>query len=122
MWCLIRLLSGEVNRNGTNQFIVDASATKGNETVNRSKKFYLLQNAPNPSSGRTTIKYNVPVKAQVSIGLFDIQGRQVRVLVNALKEPGEHSLELDTKLLAKGIYYYKMKADDFLGVKRLVVE
>ncbi len=84
--------------------------------------FYLAQNAPNPSSGKTIIRYSMPVKTHVSMALYDIQGRQIRVLVNEIKEAGEQRFELDTRPLSKGVYYYKMKADDFFSVKRLVVE
>ena len=47
--------------------------------LNNKLSYVLTQNAPNPSSGRTIIRYTVPVKTHVYLGLYDMQGRQVRV-------------------------------------------
>jgi hypothetical protein len=88
----------------------------------RKSIFYLGQNAPNPSFGKTIIRYSIPAKTHVSMALYDIQGRQIRVMINETKEAGEQRFELDTRPLGKGVYYYKMKAGDFFSVKRLVVE
>jgi hypothetical protein len=82
----------------------------------------LAQNAPNPSTGFTTIRYSVPVRTQVTLTLYDMQGRLVRVLTQGVKEAGEHKLELDTRNLGKGMYFYKMNADGFSGSRRLIVE
>jgi hypothetical protein len=84
--------------------------------------YSLSQNAPNPSSGLTYIRYSLPAKSQVSLSLYDMQGRQVKVLVKAVKEAGEYVFELDTRTLAKGIYFYQMQADGFSSSKRLMVE
>jgi flagellar hook assembly protein FlgD len=81
-----------------------------------------MQNAPNPSSGFTVIRYSVPAKTQVTLTLYDMQGRLVRVLVKGTREAGEHSLEVDTRNLGKGMYFYRMSADGFSSSKRLIVE
>ncbi len=90
--------------------------------LNNKLSYALTQNAPNPSTGRTIIRYVVPVKTHVYLGLYDMQGRQVRIMVNEMKAAGEQQFELDTRTLGKGVYYYKMKAEGFIGTKRLVVE
>ena len=95
---------------------------QGQDPAKNKLAFLLAQNAPNPASGNTMIRFVLPVKTQVSIVLFDVQGKQVRVLVDDIKDIGEHRLEVDTRNLGKGVYYYKMSAGGFYGVKRLVVE
>jgi hypothetical protein len=84
--------------------------------------FGLGQNAPNPSNGFTTIRYSMPVRTRVTLSLYDMQGRLVRVLTQGVKEAGEHSLQLDTRNLGKGMYFYTMSADGFSSSKRLIVE
>lgn len=88
-----------------------------------SKQIYMLsQNYPNPSTQTTTISYSLPVKNQVDLVLFDMQGRQIKVLVHEVKEAGTHTVDLDTRNLGKGIYHYKMKSGNYSDVKRLLVE
>jgi hypothetical protein len=84
--------------------------------------FGLGQNAPNPSNGFTTIRYSVPVRTRVTLSLYDMQGRLVRVLEKGTRDAGEHSLQLDTRNLGKGMYFYTMNADGFSSSKRLIVE
>jgi hypothetical protein len=86
------------------------------------KGYMLTQNAPNPASGMAIIRYGVPTRTHIRIVLYDIQGRQVRVLVDATKAPGLHQLEVDTRTLGRGIYVYRMQADGFAASKRMVVE
>jgi len=93
-----------------------------NGKENNKLRFLLAQNSPNPSSGKTIIRYSIPEKTYVYMELYDIQGRQIRVLIHELMDPGERRFELDTRFLGKGVYYYKMKAGNFFSVKRLVVE
>ena len=92
------------------------------ELLRRAGSFQLLQNAPNPSHGLTTIKYSIPEKTEVHLALYDMQGRLVRLLVNESKAAGEHLYNMDTRNLGKGIYFYKIRADNYFAVKRLIVE
>jgi Domain of unknown function (DUF4082)/Secretion system C-terminal sorting domain len=84
--------------------------------------YRLWQNYPNPSNGKTTIRYVLPGKQQVKLGLYDLQGRLIRQLFNEEKTAGEHSFELDTKTLTKGVYLYRMEAGSFVRTMRLMVE
>ena len=83
--------------------------------------YALEQNYPNPSLGNTTITYSLPVRSQVVIALYDMQGRMVKQLVSETKEAGSHTVSLNTRDLSKGVYHYKMKAGEFQEVKRLLV-
>jgi hypothetical protein len=100
----------------------DGSVLSMNANTRSALTYALAQNAPNPSTGYTVIKYMVPVKTKLTLVLYDMQGRQVRVLVNGSREAGEHQFELDTRNLGKGMYFYKMESDQFSSAKRLIVE
>jgi hypothetical protein len=87
------------------------------------KKIYnLAQNYPNPFNGTTTIQYTLPESAKVNLTLFDINGRPVKLLVNALKEAGMHNVSLNAGLLASGLYYYKLQTANFSAVKKLIIQ
>jgi hypothetical protein len=86
-----------------------------------SKGAYSLgQNYPNPASNTTTIQYTLPKSGQVNLCLFDMNGKMIKVLVNAPKEAGTHALGFNIEMLSKGIYYYKIQAGSFTGVKKLI--
>ncbi|MBA7596698.1 hypothetical protein ES703_03682 [subsurface metagenome] len=53
-------------------------------------KFFLNQNYPNPYNPITTIIYDIPRKTKVSLIIYDILGREIRVLVNNEQNPGTY--------------------------------
>jgi hypothetical protein len=90
--------------------------------ASNNNNFYLGQNYPNPAYQNTSIIYRVAVKSKVELVLFDIQGRPIKVMVNEMKASGTHSYILDTKNIAKGMYYYRMHSGNFLDAKKLIVQ
>ena len=64
-------------------------------TIYQPSEFNLFENYPNPFNPSTTIRYNLPFESRVSIIIFDINGRQVRKLVNDITESGHHSVVWD---------------------------
>jgi hypothetical protein len=57
----------------------------------------------------------------VSLVLFDINGRVVKVLVNASKEKGTHTVNFNAGSLATGVYYYRIQAGDFTDMKKFTI-
>ncbi len=83
--------------------------------------FALSQSFPNPTQRYTTISYHVPRKAHISLRLYDASGRLVNILVNGKVEAGYHRMGLDTKHLASGIYFYRLKAGEKDFSRKLIV-
>jgi len=78
--------------------------------------------ASNPVSGIGVIKFSVAQKTKVSLELFDVTGRKVRTLYNALTEPGIHSVRFNSKGLPQGIYFLRMNAGNiFNSTKKILV-
>ena len=82
----------------------------------------MRQNYPNPFRSETTIQYTIPQAGKVNLTLFDVSGRAVRVLVNSSKEAGTHAISFNTGNLTRGIYYYRLQADEFSDVKKLTIQ
>jgi len=77
--------------------------------------FALYQNYPNPFNPLTTIKYQVPTAAEVSIKIYDLQGRLVSELVNEQQAPAYYLTTWNGKnaagqLAASGVYIYQFRA------------
>jgi len=84
--------------------------------------FSLEQNYPNPARSETIIKFTLPQKAKVTLSLFDMSGRLVKVLMSESKEPGTHAVSLSSGPLTKGLYFYKLQAGDFSAVKKMTIQ
>jgi hypothetical protein len=71
---------------------------------------------PNPTSGPTTIHYTIPeagAPVPVRLEVFDLQGRRIRVLEDALRPPGHYEARWDARdsrgaLVAGGIYFCRL--------------
>ena len=75
----------------------------------------LGQNTPNPFNPVTTIRFSLAEKGHVRVAVYDVDGRQVRVLVDEEREAGPHSLTWDGKNdagqgLASGVYFVRYRA------------
>jgi hypothetical protein len=73
----------------------------------------LEQNHPNPFNPATRIDYTVDKKAAIHLGVYDISGKLVRVLVDQSMPAGTHSAQWDGRdnggqLVASGIYFYRL--------------
>jgi predicted CXXCH cytochrome family protein len=88
--------------------------------------YSLDQNYPNPFNPTTTIKYTIPKEGNVKIQIFDITGRLVTTLVNANEATGTYSVTWNGRnsggeAVSSGIYLYRLQANDFVSVKKMVM-
>jgi len=85
--------------------------------------FALLQNYPNPFNPSTTIVYQIPEQSNVSLKVFDVLGKEVAVLVKENQAAGIHNFQLssDNYQLPSGIYFYQIKAGNFLSTKKMTL-
>jgi hypothetical protein len=81
----------------------------------------LLPNYPNPFNPKTKIKYLVQGSSFVTIRIYDILGREIKLLVNQKLDKGIYFAEFDGSNFASGIYFCKMVAGNFVKVQRLAL-
>jgi len=84
------------------------------------------QSYPNPFNPVCTIRYEIPKPGRVSLQVYDIVGKPVRTLVDAWREPGVYSEVWDGRAddgraLPSGIYFYRLKAGDFVATRKMVL-
>lgn len=83
--------------------------------------YSLEQNYPNPFNPSTIITYTIPKESQVSLKIYDVMGREIIELVNGKVSTGTHSIEFDASSLASGTYFYKLTANEFISVKKMIL-
>jgi|MudIll2142460700_1097286.scaffolds.fasta_scaffold02347_2 hypothetical protein len=84
-------------------------------------EYTLEQNYPNPFNPSTTITYSIPKESQVSLKIYDVMGSEVVELVNGRQSAGSYNIEFDASSVASGTYFYKLMADEFISVKKMVL-
>ena len=81
---------------------------------------------PNPFKNNTTISYDLPRPAKVTITICDSRGKQVRQLMAGPKLAGDHTISWDSRNhvgepVSPGLYFRKMEAGQFIKVIKLVM-
>jgi hypothetical protein len=89
-------------------------------------EFALYNNYPNPFNPLTNIKYDIPEVADVRLEIYNIAGQRIRTLVQGQHEPGRYKVQWAAKNdygrpVASGMYIYRIRAGDFVSVKKLVL-
>ena len=83
--------------------------------------FALAAPAPSPAVGRSLVRFAVPTITQVRITVLDVQGREVAVLADGMREPGRYTAALEATSLHPGIYFVRMQAGSTKLSRRVVV-
>jgi photosystem II stability/assembly factor-like uncharacterized protein len=88
-------------------------------------KFSLEQNYPNPFNPTTKIRFTIPVVetglALSLLKVYDVLGNEVATLVNEYKTAGNYEVEFDASKLSSGVYYYQLKADEFIQTRKMII-
>ena len=84
-------------------------------------QYALSQNYPNPFNPVTTIEYSIPTSEFVTLKVFDTLGREVANLVEGFQAPGIHEIQFNAGNLPSGMYVYRLTAQDYSEVKKLLL-
>ncbi len=80
----------------------------------------VYQNAPNPFSSSTKIKFELQQKAHVKIIVYNSLGVETAVLLEELKEAGVYTVVWNNQNLPPGKYYYKVSAGQICTTKEML--
>jgi hypothetical protein len=86
-----------------------------------SNTFHLAQNYPNPFNPSTTIEYFLPTSSYVTLRLYDLLGRQIRVVDEGMRIAGTHAVVLSADGLTSGVYFYQLGANNELQTRKLLI-
>jgi len=87
----------------------------------------LYQNAPNPFRGATRASFDLPQSERVTLKVFDLGGRMVRVLADEIYPAGRHEVSWNAtdnggNPAAAGIYFLNITAGSFSATKRMYLQ
>ena len=85
------------------------------------KKFALFPNYPNPFNPETTLQFALPQACQVSLVIYDIQGREVARLVDGYLPAGYCQEKLISTMFSSGVYFARLTAGKFQQTQKLLL-
>lgn len=107
----------QIDFNGNFEYFnLNSEIVIGNPSV-----YMLHQNFPNPFNPSTTIKFEIPEFSKVSIGIYDILGKEIVTLLNDFKEPGSYKVNFSAENISSGVYFYTLESVGVRLVKKLIV-
>ena len=88
--------------------------------------FTLHQSYPNPFNPVTTLRYDLPTDALITLSIYDMLGREISQLVNTTQKAGFKSVQWDAKdsmgrPVSAGVYLYQIEAGEFVQTKKMVL-
>ena len=105
---------------GSNQYDValnlEATVTSVGNNAGAPTDFALMQNYPNPFNPVTSIQFTLPAEAQVKLRIYNVLGKEVKLLETGLRQAGSFTVQWDGTdnngaKLSSGLYIYKLEAD-----------
>jgi hypothetical protein len=126
-WVLSSSRGEEYILEGTGEIIVPTE-----ETFTLERKaiipiaYTLHQNYPNPFNPVTSLRYDLPEQAQVTLTVYDLIGREVTQLVNTTQDAGYRSVQWNAtdmhgKPVSAGVYLYQIRAGEFVQTRKMVL-
>jgi hypothetical protein len=97
------------------------TSVEGKEEEGVPVHYHLSQNYPNPFNPSTTISYQLPAPAGVSLKVYDILGREVATLAEGATQSGTFTARWDAGGNASGVYVYKLTAGEYSEMKKLIL-
>ena len=83
--------------------------------------YNLKQNYPNPFNPSTTIQYSIPQGEFVTLKIYSVTGSLEKVLISEYQPGGNYIIEFNATDLTSGVYFYQLKAGNFVSTNRMVL-
>ncbi|MBC8484729.1 MAG: T9SS type A sorting domain-containing protein, partial [Bacteroidetes bacterium] len=121
--CFINNLTGWAAMwNGTIMKTTTGGSVSVLSLVNEIPSEYKLhQNYPNPFNPKTNIRFDLPHSSHVRLIIYDVLGREITTLVNEKLSAGSYEVDWNASGYPSGVYFYKLVADDYVGVKKMLM-
>ena len=85
------------------------------------KTYSLEQNYPNPFNPTTRIKFGLPKAGDVLVEVYNLLGQKIVTLFDGYRAAGYHVIEFEADNLPTGLYFYRIKADNYHMVKKMML-
>ena len=84
-------------------------------------EYALFQAYPNPFNPVTTLEFSLPIDAEVSLMIYNLQGEEVISLIDGNMDAGYHNIIWDADSQASGVYFVKMIVGEYVDTQKLML-
>ena len=88
-------------------------------SITSPREYRLYQNFPQSFYRITNIGFDLPEDTKVTLAIYDVYGRDILILLNQELLSGSYEVKWNTYKLEPGIYFYKLKAGDYVDSKKM---
>lgn len=85
------------------------------------ESYGLSQNYPNPFNPVTKIQYQLPNPDYVKIVVYDMLGKEMKILDEGYKNSGYYIIEFDGSEFNSGVYFYRLFSERFTETKKMIL-
>ena len=112
--------------NGPFTLTIDGAQLNINDSDLAPESFALYANYPNPFNPTTTISYDLPEQAQVTLSVYDLLGKKIKTLVNQSQDAGDKTAVWDGtdelgRTVSAGVYLYQIQAGEFTQTRKMLL-
>ncbi|MBN1632587.1 MAG: T9SS type A sorting domain-containing protein [Ignavibacteria bacterium] len=100
-------------------YLTKSKTIKGDGFISNEVK--LTQNFPNPFNPSTKISYSLPLDDFVRIVIYDITGKEIKVLLNKNQSAGTYEVFFDASEYSSGVYFYKLTTGNFSETRKMIL-
>jgi hypothetical protein len=113
----------EVSHDGQSQFLGPIAVEAA---MPLPEQFSVSRNYPNPFNPETTVHYELPEDASVSVRVFDLMGREVKTLTDGHVSAGRYDAKWDGtnqfgNAVSSGMYFIRVQAGEFSAVRKMTL-
>ena len=105
--------------------IITAAPSSVTQLSGLVKGFELSQNFPNPFNPSTKIRFSIPEASDVSVKIFDANGREIAEIVNERLNSAAYEAEWNALNFSTGVYYYRLTVSgsnsNFIETKKMLL-
>jgi hypothetical protein len=83
--------------------------------------YSLSQNYPNPFNPVTKINFDLPKNGLVTLRIYDVLGREVKTLVNEVKNAGKYIVDFNGSSFSSGTYFYRLESNGYVVTKKMML-
>lgn len=83
--------------------------------------YSLKQNFPNPFNPSTNIAFSIPKSGLVTLKVFDLNGKEVSLLINEVKSAGNYIVGFNASNLPSGLYFYKVTSGEYVETRKMIL-
>jgi len=94
---------------------------KATESVELPGRWALHSAYPNPFNPVTSINFEVAVRSQVSLTVYDVLGREMLKVIDNEMQVGKHRVAIDMSEFSSGLYFVQMKAPGFSKIQKIAL-